>query len=179
MPIYEFYSPDTNKIYTFLARSLSQRDRIPRCPEGEGFRMERRVSGFSITGRHKEERGDDPLAGIDETQMESLMSEMEAEMEGMDDHHPDPKQLGRMMRKLANLMGDKTPETLREIVMKLEEGTDPESLEDKLGDMPDIHDPDAEIPDETDMLWDTVKKKLALMRGPRRDPKLYEMNDWL
>lgn len=179
MPLYEFYSPDTNRIYTFLARSQGLKDALPRCPEGDTFRMERRVSGFSITGRHKEERGDDPLASIDEARLESLMSEMEGEMETMDDQNPDPRQMGRMMRKLADLMGDKTPEALREIVTKLEEGTDVESLEDKLGQMPDVHDPDAEIPDESDMLWDTVRKKLALLRGPRRDPKIYEMRDWL
>ena len=33
MPIYEFYSPDTNRIYSFFARSLAQGRLTPRCPD--------------------------------------------------------------------------------------------------------------------------------------------------
>jgi hypothetical protein len=180
MPFYEFFSPDTNKIYTFLARSLAQRNLTPRCPDGASHRMERRVSSFSITGRHKEDKGDDPFSGLDETQVENLMQDMEREMEGMDDTHPDPKHLGRMMRKLTDLMGDRTPEALREMVLKLEAGEDPEKLEEQLGDIPHPDSPeDSMEPNSNDDLWAAVRKKLSSYRRPARDPKLYELSDWL
>ena len=50
MPIYEFYSPDTNKVYSFFARSLSLGQKVPRCPDKPGARMERMVSRFAVTG---------------------------------------------------------------------------------------------------------------------------------
>jgi len=67
MPIYEFYCPDNNKLYSFLARSLSMKDKVPRCPDGEAFRLERRVSRFAVIGKAKEETADDPFAGLDES----------------------------------------------------------------------------------------------------------------
>ena len=48
MPIYEYYSPDTNKIYKFFAKTLAQKDIIPKCPDGEEHRMEKMLSGFAI-----------------------------------------------------------------------------------------------------------------------------------
>ena len=71
MPIYEFYCPDNNKLYSFLARTLAYRDKLPVCPDGEGFRMERRVSPFAVIGKAKEESADDPFADMDESKMES------------------------------------------------------------------------------------------------------------
>ncbi len=53
MPIYEFHSPDTNKIYSFFARSLSYADKVPKCPDNPTARMERVISKFAFTGRAK------------------------------------------------------------------------------------------------------------------------------
>jgi hypothetical protein len=179
MPIYEFYSPDTNKLYQFLARTLAYRDKTPRCPEGQGLRMERRVSRFAIIGKAKEDTGDDPFAGIDESKMESFMADMEREMGSMDDSNPDPRQLGRLMRKMTDLMGDKTPETLKELVGRLEAGEDPEKLEDQFGGFDEGEGADGN-PVAAQDLWDTVKKRIKSMRDqPVRDPKLYELTEYL
>lgn len=179
MPIYEFYSPDTNKLYQFLARSLAYRDKTPRCPDGEVLRMERRVSRFAIIGKAKEDTGDDPFAGMDESKMESFMADMEREMGGMDDTNPDPRQLGRLMRKMTDLMGDKTPETLKELVGRLEAGEDPEKLEDQFGGF-DGEEGEGGNPAAAEALWDTVKKRIKSLRDqPQRDPKLYDFADYL
>jgi hypothetical protein len=53
MPIYEFYSPDTNRIYSFCG-SMAQGRLIPRCPDAPEARMERMISRFAVTGRAKE-----------------------------------------------------------------------------------------------------------------------------
>ena len=179
MPIYEFYSPDTNKLYQFLARSLALRDRTPRCPDGAAFTMERRVSQFAIIGKTKEEDDGDPFAGIDESKVDALMAEMEGEMAGMDDTHPDPRQLGHLMRKLTDVMGTRTPESLKELVQRLEAGEDPEKLEEQFGDF-DSDNPDSTPSEAADALWDTVKKRIKSLRNePVRDPKLYEMSDFI
>lgn len=179
MPIYEFYSPDTNKVYQFLARTLALRDRLPRCPDGDGLRMERRMSRFAIIGKAKEEPDGDLFAGMDETKMESFMAEMERDMGGLDDNNPDPRQLGRMMRKMTDLLGDRTPESLNEVVRRLEAGEDPEKLEEQFGPM-DGPDGDGGEGGAADALWQTMKKRIkSIQSQPVRDPKLYEFADFV
>lgn len=174
MPIYEFYCPENNKLYQFLARSLAHQDRVPRCPDNPVFTMQRRVSRFAVIGKAKEDTGDDPFAGIDDAKMEGFMAEMERDMSGMDESNPDPRQLGRFMRKMTDLMGDKTPPELREMVKRLEAGEDPEKLEEQFGDM------DGGEEGASDALFSQFMKKI---RGggkqPRRDPKLYEMAEFV
>jgi hypothetical protein len=157
MPLYEFY-----------------------CPDDPTFRMERRVSQFAIVGRAREDAGDDPFAGMDENKVEALMADMERSMAGMDDSHPDPKQLGQMMRKMTDLMGDKTPEALREMVSRLEAGEDPDKLEEQYGHLAEGYEPNSAEGHAADTLWDNVQKKLRhLRKGPFRDPKFYDMADYV
>jgi hypothetical protein len=172
MPIYEFYCPDNNKLYQFLARSLAHREKTPRCPDDPAFRMERRVSAFAITGRAKEDTSDDPFAGMDESKMEGFMAEMERDMVGIDDNNPDPRQLGHFMRKMTDMMGDKAPPELREVVRRLEAGEDPEKLEEQFGGMEGDEAGDA-------LLTQMMKKIKGSAKTPRRDPKLYELTDYL
>jgi hypothetical protein len=171
MPIYEFYCQENNTLYQFLARSLAYRDRVPNCPDNSAFKLEKRVSQFAVIGRAKEETANDPFAGIDDAQMESLMADMEGDMSALDTDNPDPRQLGHFMRKMTDLMGDKTPPELREMVRRLESGEDPEKLESEFGGM--------EEGGEADALFSQVKKIMRVGRPPVRDPKLYEMRDWL
>ena len=46
MPIYEFMSHDTGKIYSFFARSNFYADKIPLCPDGKHFKMEKSTFWF-------------------------------------------------------------------------------------------------------------------------------------
>ena len=107
MPIYEFYCPDNRRIYSFFARSLRYAGMTPRCPENPKFRMERMVSRFAFTGRAKE-NSEMPDGGTpqDDARMEAAMRDMEREMGRMDNDNPDPRQVARMMRKVAELSGD-------------------------------------------------------------------------
>ena len=41
MPIYEFYCPDNNKLYSFLARSLALKDKTPTSSDGAALPMAR------------------------------------------------------------------------------------------------------------------------------------------
>ena len=172
MPIYEFYCPDNNKLYSFLARTLAYRDKLPVCPDGEGLRMEKRVSAFAVIGKAKEETGDDPFAGVDDAKMESFMADMEREMGSMNEENPDPRQLGHFMRKMTEMMGDKTPPELREMVRRLEAGEDPEKLEEQFGGMDEGDAGDA-------LFSQMISRAKAARKQPMRDPKLYEMRDFV
>jgi len=86
MPIYEYYSADTHKIYSFYARKLVGPDVVPRCPDSGGKKMERVLSPFAITGRAKEkteELGGEGMPDLDPRQ-EAEMMKLAGEMSGMD-----------------------------------------------------------------------------------------------
>jgi hypothetical protein len=136
MPIYEYYCPDNHTIYQFYAKTLAQGQTIPRCPENPAFRMQKIVSNFSIsTGRAAETEAPADAAGggdpAEEAKMEAAMSAMEKEFSSVDEN--DPRAMARMMRRMAELTGEKIDGEMEEVVRKLEEGADPDSLEDQFG----------------------------------------------
>lgn len=171
MPIYEYYCPQNNTVYQFLARSLSHRDAVPICPDNPEFHLQKRVSSFAVIGRAKEE-SDNPLGDINESAMSKLMADFEGDMSVLDQENPDPKLLGNFMRKMTDVMGGKVPPQLQDIVRRLEAGEDPEKFENEFADF-DESDP------STDPLFHQVKKIIRNSRQPIRDPKLYELSEWL
>ena len=168
MPIYEYYCPQNHKIYSFLAPSLSYRNKVPACPDNAKFVLEKRVSRFAITGKAKEE-DDDPFADVDDSKLDALLANMESEMEGMDTDNPDPRHLGQMMRKMGDALGKDLPPAFKEMISQLEKGADPDALEEQFGDQFD----------EDDMDFPSTVKKLLRRRAPIRDPKLYDMREYL
>jgi hypothetical protein len=155
---------------------LAYRDKTPRCPDGEGLRMQRRVSSFAFIGKAKEDSGDDPFAGIDESKMDALMAEMERDMRVLDEDNPDPRALGHFMGKLTSAMGDRTPPALREMIARLQSGEDPERLESEFGSLGGEGDEAA----AADALWESMKHHArALKAKPTRDPRLYEFAEYL
>jgi hypothetical protein len=186
MPIYEFYCPDNNKIYSFLARSLSYAGLTPRCPDDPKFRMEKLVSSFSVTGRAKEQP--EPAAGgmpdgLDDPRMEAAMAEMEREFSGMNEENPDPRQLARMMRKMSDLTGEKMPGQVEEMIRRMELGEDPEKLEAEYGDaLSELEGPEGGTPEtgEEKKAGKSLRGELARLRKrPVRDPALYDMSEFV
>lgn len=186
MPIYEYFCPDNNTVYQFYAKSIDQGETVPKCPDNPKFKMRKMVSGFAITKPGSSDEppppADDGIAGNEEDQkLEAAMAAMEGEFANVDEN--DPKAMGRMMRKMAEMTGEKLDGEMEEVVRKLEEGADPESLEDQLGGEEDgmrgdpYGDPmggmggpggPPEDPKEP-------KQRFKVRRPPpRRDPKLYD-----
>lgn len=193
MPIYEYYCPDNNTIYQFYAKTLAQGKIIPRCPDNPAFRMEKSISSFAVkTGGKKSESepaggaGDMPGAGAgsgdpaEDARMEAAMNAMESEFANVDEN--DPRAMGRMMRRMAELTGEKIDGEMEEVVRKLEEGADPEELEEKLGggstdDEGGMGDPYGEGPGMEAPKADPKEprqKFRARRLPPRRDPKLHD-----
>jgi hypothetical protein len=184
MPIYEYYCPDNHTIYQFYAKTLAQGQTVPRCPDNPKFRMKKLVSAFAVTkgGKNDEAAAAGPAAEsgdpAEDAKMEAAMGAMEKEFSSVDEN--DPRAMARMMRRMGELTGEKFDEPMEEAVRKLEEGADPDSLEESMGgeapcSMPDPYDEGmggGETPPPKD-----PKEPPHRFRAPRplrRDPKLYD-----
>jgi hypothetical protein len=188
MPIYEFYSPDTGKIYSFFARSLRYSDEIPLCPDGKNHKMQKKLSSFSVVGSQNNENenefaetssdAENPFAGMAPDKAESAMKELEGALGGIDDNNPDPRQMGALMRKMCDLTGEKMNGSMEEIVRKLEEGMDPQELEDKMGEGLDFDENSSKEEDfeGSDGIGNLITSKFNKVR---RDPTLYEFEDYI
>lgn len=187
MPIYEYYCLDNHTIYQFYAKTLAQGQTVPKCPENPAFRMQKIVSSFAINSGGKksdaepanaagETGGGDPA---EDARMEAAMSAMEKEFANVDEN--DPRAMARMMRRMADLTGEKIDGEMEEVVRKLEEGADPDSLEDQLGEGGEegggMDDPLGEgggLPDPKAEPKEKKHRFRSRKALPRRDPKLYD-----
>lgn len=189
MPIYEFYCEGNHTVYQFYAKTLAQGKLTPKCPDNPRWPLKRVVSQFAFTGRAQEPKADADLpAGEDpaaDARMEAAMAEMEKDFDSVDEN--DPKAMARVMRRMSELTGEKIDGEMEEVVRKLEEGVDPEALEDKLGAGPGEgmdggDDPYGMGGDRSGVPKTEKERKEARMRWklrraatvPRRDPKLYD-----
>jgi hypothetical protein len=149
--------------------------------------MKKILSSFSITGTlddtSEEESGsndsENPFEQLDPKQAELAMRELEGSMHGMDDENPDPKQMGSLMRKMCEITGEKMDGQMDEVVRKLEEGMDPDVLEDQMGDFMDNESESENNTNEISQQDIRNKVKKMLHQKLFRDPELYEFSDHL
>ncbi|MGH7997128.1 MAG: FmdB family transcriptional regulator [Opitutaceae bacterium] len=198
MPIYEYYCRDNHRIYQFYAKTLAQSRTIPKCPDNPAYRMEKIVSAFSVSGaERKSEKAGGATEGAGGTgegdpggdaRMDTAMAAMEREFSSVDEN--DPRAMGRMMRRMAELTGEKIDGEMEEVVRKLEEGADPDSLEEEFGGEEDEADADhpgggepGDAPGSGDAAGTSPAAKAVgpvarpRPRGqPTRDPKLYDFD---
>jgi hypothetical protein len=171
MPIYEFYCPDNHRIYQFYARSLAQAKVVPKCPDNPAYRMRKILSTFAVTGSGRPEAGDAGQAAAGEPEndarMEAAMGQMEREFASVDEN--DPRAMGRMMRRMADLSGEPIDGEMEEVVRKLEEGADPDSLDDQLG-----AEPPGEPGGAPERPEPGARRPRARRAAPKRDPRLHE-----
>jgi len=175
MAIYEFYCPDNNRIYQFYARSLAQAALVPPCPDNPAFRMRRILSPFSVAAGGGRGAGAEGSAGGDglaeepqDARMEAALGRMESEFANVDES--DPKAMGRMMRRMAELTGEPVDGQMEEVVRKLEEGADPESLDEDLGGAAGEEGKESEPGGGRR----GAGRRRRPQRAPERDPKLYD-----
>jgi hypothetical protein len=109
---------------------------------------------------------------------EAEMMKLAGEMSGMDEQNPDPRALGRLMRRMMDITGEKMPEPMLEMLARMEKGEDPEKLEEEYGDVLD----EDSMGDFGMGQGEGEKGGVSALRRrlpPRRDPTLYEMADYL
>jgi putative FmdB family regulatory protein len=140
MPIYEFACPKCRKIFNFLSKRPRQ-DRAPACPKCGSRKMTKQVSAFAMPRGAKEpsaandtgpEQG--AMPDMDDPRMMQAMSEMERDMEHMDENNP--RHMAHMMKKMKDLMpAGSVPKELDVAIKRLEAGEDPEKIEADMGDV--------------------------------------------
>ena len=158
MPIYEFYCPDCNTVYSFLSRRIS--DSIPSCPGCNRPELTREVSLFSSISSSSEDRADGPA---DDPRVLDAMESLAHEAESVDPD--DPKQAAALMRKLASDTGLEYGDSLNEAITRLESGEDPDAIERDLG---------SSLEGDED-IFAQARSRARRSAEPRRDPKLYDM----
>jgi len=167
MPIYEFYCPDCHTVFSFLATRVDTQKQ-PDCPRCSRRELERRASRFAL-GRTRKDGADDspdPQNMPSEASLERIMHLLEREGAAIDESNPDPRQAGRLMRKLYETAGLDLPPGMHEALRRLEAGEDPEAVEAELGDSID-----AEAMFDAAMLAKPSKTR----REPARDETLYDL----
>lgn len=176
MPIFEFYCPDNHKIYQFFAKTRAQAEIVPKCPDNPSFRMQKLVSRFAVnTGLQAPDPVTNDAAGREQRRMDEAMDRIDREFSDIDEN--DPRAMGRMMRRMAEVSGEKIEGEAEEMLRKLEEGMDPDKLGDSMGggDEPGPDDDSGSPRDGADA---DGEKKAARTRArrtvPARDPKLYD-----
>ncbi len=142
MPIYEFACPRCRRIYSFLSKRIHP-DRQPRCPKCGSGELIKQISGFALL-KGAAEPGVGPaegggaemeaMGGMDDQRMERVMSELERDMDHLDENNP--RHVAHMMRKMKEAMpAGATPKELEIAIRRLEQGEDPEKVEADMGDV--------------------------------------------
>ena len=140
MPIYEYACPKCRIVFNFLSKRLNP-DRLPVCPKCGNKKMEKQLSRFAMSRGLKEpassggeEGGESPTPDFDDPRVERAMSELERDMEHLDENNP--KHMAHMMRKMKDLMPPgAVPKELDVAIKRLEAGEDPEKIEEDMGDL--------------------------------------------
>jgi putative FmdB family regulatory protein len=135
VPIFEFICPACNRIYSFLSLTPTP-SRTPVCPRCSATNLTRVPSSFAVSSSRKsrEEKPKDTGGARDDAaqaRVEQEMMRMTSELDEKDAE--DPRTMARMMRRLAELSGEKMTPTMEEMFRRLEAGEDPDSLEEELG----------------------------------------------
>ena len=164
MPIYEFFCPDCNTIFNFFSSRINT-EKQPDCPKCGKKKLKKMMSAFAVIGKAREEDGDDPLAGIDESKMEAAVEGLMHEAEGINED--DPRQMATLMRKFSDKTGMSLGDQMEEALSRMESGEDPDQIEQEMGDL--LNSDDA-------FSFEAMKKKVRSgPKPPVHDDKLYEL----
>jgi putative FmdB family regulatory protein len=140
MPIYEFACPKCRVIFSFLSKRTNP-ERLPVCPKCGNKKMAKQMSRFATPRGLKEpaaqpegEAGEEPMPDLDDPRVMRAMSEMERDMEHLDENNP--RHMAHMMRKMKDILPPGTmPKEMDIAIKRLEAGEDPEKIEEDMGDV--------------------------------------------
>src|SRR5262245_26512695 len=140
MPIYEFACPKCRKIYSFLSKRVNP-SHSPTCPKCGNKKLDKQVSRFAMTkgltepaAKAEGAEGEPPMPDFDDPKVARAMSELERDMDHLDENNP--KHMAYMMKKMKDVMPAGTmPKEMDEAIKRLEKGEDPEKIEADMGDL--------------------------------------------
>lgn len=139
MPIYEFACPKCRKIYSFLAKRVNP-DRKPTCPKCGNKDLIRQMSRFALIKGVPEpkagdaEEGEPDLSPQQEARLMSAMSELERDIDHLDENNP--RHMAYVMKKMKDAFPPGLmPKEMDIAIKRLEKGEDPEKIEEDMGDV--------------------------------------------
>ncbi len=139
MPIYEYACPKCRVIFNFLSKRINP-EGSPTCPRCGSKNLSKQLSRFAMPRGVKEPaakpegEGDEPMPDFDDPRVERAMSELERDMEHLDENNP--KHMAHMMKKMKDSMPPgAVPKELDVAIKRLEAGEDPEKIEADMGDV--------------------------------------------
>jgi putative FmdB family regulatory protein len=139
MPIYEFACPKCRVIFNFLSKRV-QPEGLPTCPKCGNKKMVKQMSRFAMTRGLKEsaapsgDEGEGPMPDMDDPRVMRAMSDLERDIEGLDENNP--RHLAHIMKKMKDVMPPGTmPKEMDIAIKRLEAGEDPEKIEEDMGDV--------------------------------------------
>lgn len=160
MPIYEYLCPACNRVFNFLSPTVTPKA-PPTCPKCGRKDLRKLLSRFAVVGatRKSSERqasasagapptdaaggpempaagpgaGADDESPFDNPRVERDMERLMADADGIDEN--DPRQLGRLMRRMSDITGEKLDHHMETAIRRLEKGEDPEKIEEDMGDV--------------------------------------------
>jgi putative FmdB family regulatory protein len=142
MPIYEFACPKCRRIFSFLSKRVNPTTQ-PRCPQCGSSRLVKEMSRFAMlkgvpepaapTGQ--DDGGPEAaMPDFDDPRVERAMSELERDMEHMDENNP--RHMAHMLKKMKEAMPPGAlPREMDIAIRRLEQGEDPEKIEQDMGDV--------------------------------------------
>jgi putative FmdB family regulatory protein len=120
MPIYNYFCLDCNRRFDQFMSYDEYGSKTVTCSHCGSENVRRRLSRVRIA-KSEESR----MAGLEDMADPSALA-------GLEDN---PQELGRMMRKMGNEMGEELPPEFNEVVDRLEKGQSPEEIETALPDL--------------------------------------------
>lgn len=121
MPTYDFICNNCNQRFDAFLTFAEYGKKKVSCTHCKSKNVRRRMTRVRI-------------AKSEESRMDSMADDFSG-FEGLED---DPKEMGRMMRKMGKEMGEELPPEFDEVVDRLESGQSPEEIEKAVPDLGDI-----------------------------------------
>ncbi len=137
MPIYEYACPRCRVIFSFLSRKVNPA-RTPACPKCGHRPLSKQISRFAHLKGVPEPSApadtDETPPDFDERRMERVMSELERDMDHLDENNP--RHMAHVMKKMKEALPPGTiPKELDVAIKRLEKGEDPEKIEEDMGEV--------------------------------------------
>lgn len=137
MPIYEYACPRCRVIFSFLSRRVNPA-RTPACPKCGHRPLSKQISRFAhlkgVPEPSAQTEADETPPDFDERRMERVMSELERDMDHLDENNP--RHMAHVMKKMKEALPPGTvPKELDVAIKRLEKGEDPEKIEADMGEV--------------------------------------------
>lgn len=142
VPIYEFACPQCRKIFSFLSRRVNPSSG-PKCPKCGSRQLSKEISCFAMikgvadpSAAVSESDEDAAMPDLGDPRVARAMSEMERDMDHLDENNP--RHMAHMLRKMKEVMPEGTmPKEFDIAIRRLEAGEDPEKIEADMGHLLD------------------------------------------